>query len=154
MTSPLDRWKFLIGEWKGESKTEREFGEKERIEGTATFTLDPSDKFIMSRGEAWSAGQLINKSISIMFYDDIQQKFKRKTFFSYGFVSNEVEHSRNESEIEFDVTMEPSQKQFMGTQWRSFIRKISDNKVAVGLEVAKEGEPFKPYGEEILVKKT
>jgi hypothetical protein len=154
MTSPLDSWKFLIGEWKGESKTEKEFGEKEKIEGTATFTLDPSDRFITSKGETWSAGKLVNKSISSMFYDDAEQKFKRKTFFSYGFVNNEVEHSRSESEIKFDVTMEPAQKQFAGTQWRSFIRKISDTKIAVGLEMAKEGEPFKTYGEEILVKKT
>lgn len=154
MTSPLDNWKFLLGEWKGESKTERDFGEKERIEGATTFALDPSDKFIISRGETWSAGRLVNKSISIMFYDDIEQKFKRKTFFSYGFVNNETEHSSSENEIRFNITMEPLPKQFMGTRWRSFIRKISDNKVAVGLEMAKEGEPFKPYGEEILTKQT
>jgi hypothetical protein len=154
MTSPLDGWKFLVGEWKGESKSEREFGEKEKIEGTTTFALDPSDRFILSEGETWSAGQLVNKSISIMFYDDTEQKFKRKTFFSYGFVNNEVEYSRSENEIKFDITMEPSQKQFAGTRWRSFIRKISENKVAVGLEVAKEGEPFKTYGEEILARKT
>lgn len=89
-----------------------------------------------------------------MFYDDVEQKFKRKTFFSYGFVNNEVEHSRSENEIKFDVTMEPLPKQFRGTRWRSFIRKISNNKLAVGLEVTKEGEAFKPYGEETLVKKT
>lgn len=154
MTSPLDSWKFLIGEWKGESKTGGEFGERERIEGTAAISFDPSDKFIMSKGESWSAGQLVNRSISIMFYDDVEQKFKRKTFFSYGFVNNEVEHSRSENEIKFDVTMEPLPKQFRGTRWRSFIRKISNNKLAVGLEVTKEGEAFKPYGEETLVKKT
>jgi hypothetical protein len=34
------------------------------------------------------------------------------------------------------------------------IRRIADNKIAMGLEVAKEGEPFKSYGEEIFVKKT
>ena len=154
MTSPLDGWRFLIGEWKGESKTEREFGEKGKIEGAMACTSDPSDKFIMSKGESWSAGQLVNKSISILFYDDAEQKFRRKTFFSYGFVNNEVECSRDKSEINFDVTMEPMPKQFKGTQWRSFIRKISDSKVIVGLEMAKQGEAFKSYGEEILVKKT
>jgi hypothetical protein len=44
------------------------------------------------------------------------------------------------------------QKQSAGTRRRSFIRKISDSKIAGGLEVAKEKEPFKRYGEEILVK--
>lgn len=154
MSSPLDSWKFLVGEWKGETKDEDQFGEKEKVEGTATFTLDPSERFIMSQGEARSGGKLLNKSISIMFYDDAEGKLKRKTFFSYGFVNNEVEYSRTESEIRFEVTMEPKQEQFAGTQWRSFIRKISNDKIALGLEVRKEGEPFKSYGEEILVRKT
>jgi hypothetical protein len=118
MVSPLDSWKLLVGEWKGESKTGKEFGEKERVEGT-TFSLEPSEKFIISKGEAWSGGRLVNKSISAMFYDSVEQKFKRKTFFSYGFVNNEVEHSRSENEIKFHVTIEPPQKQFAGTRWRS-----------------------------------
>jgi hypothetical protein len=154
MSSPLDSWKFLIGEWKGETKAEDQFGEKEKIEGTATFALDPSERFIMSQGEARSGDKLLNKSISIMFYDDAEEKLKRKTFFSYGFVNNEVEISRAENEIIFDVTMEPKRKQFAGTQWRSFIRKISNDRIAVGLEVRKRGKSFMPYGEEIFIRKT
>jgi hypothetical protein len=50
------------------------------------------------------------------------------------------------------VTMEPLLKSFEGTRWRSFIRKLSDTKMAMGLEVAKEGEEFKKYGESILSK--
>jgi hypothetical protein len=154
MASPLDDWKFLVGEWKGETKSAKEFGEEEKIEGKATFAFDPSDRFITSRGETWSVGKLVNKSISIMFYDGVEQKLKRKTFFSYGFVNNEVELSRNDSEIKFEVTIEPVQRQFEGTRWRSFIRKISDTKIAVGLEIAKGEEPFRAYGEEILTKRT
>jgi hypothetical protein len=48
--------------------------------------------------------------------------------------------------------MEPLLKSFEGTRWRSFIRKLSDTKMAMGLEVAKEGEEFKKYGESILSK--
>lgn len=154
MASPLDSWKFLIGEWKGESKTEGEFGEEGKIRGTATFSLDPGNGFIMSKGETWNGGQLVNKSISFMFYDSTEQKFKRKTFFSYGFVNNETEQSRTENEVKFNVVMEPLPKQFRGTKWRSFIRKISERKIIVGLETAKEGEPFTTYGEEILIKET
>ena len=149
-TSPLDEWRFLIGVWKG--STRGQFGEQESIEGTAVFSLEPSDKFIMEKRDAWSGARLVNKSIGLLFYDDTEQKFKRKTFFSYGFVNNEVECTRSKDEIKFDITMEPLQKNFQGTQWRSFIRKISDREVAVGLEVAKEGEQYKTYGETIMVK--
>jgi hypothetical protein len=150
MASPLDDWRFLVGEWKGETKGQ--FGEAETINGTAVYSLDPSDSFIMERREAWSGSRLVNKSISLMFFDGAEQKFKRKTFFSYGFVNNEVEYLRNEKEIRFDITMEPLSKSFQGTRWRSFIRKISEDRVAVGLEVAKESKEFKSYGETIMVK--
>jgi hypothetical protein len=63
-----------------------------------------------------------------------------------------VEYLRNEKEIRFDITMEPLSKSFQGTRWLSFIRKIFEDKVAVGLEVAKESEEFKSYGETIMTK--
>jgi hypothetical protein len=148
--SPLNEWLFLIGEWKGSEKGQ--FGEKETIEGTAVFSLDPGDKFIMEKREAWSGKRLVNRSVGLLFYDDAEKKFKRKTFFSYGFVNNEVEYARTQNEIKFDITMEPLPQNFRGTQWRSFIRKISDKKVAVGLEVAKEGEDFQKYGETTMFK--
>ena len=43
-------------------------------------------------------------------------------------------------------------KQYEGTRWRSFLRKISDTKVAMGLEIAKEGKEFKRFGESIIEK--
>jgi hypothetical protein len=150
MASPLDSWKFLVGEWKGETKGQ--YGETEIIKGTAVYSCEPSDSFIMEKREAWTDNQLVNRSISLMFFDGAEQKFKRKSFFSYGFVNNEVEYFRNENEIRFNITIEPMTKSFQGTRWRSFIRKISENKIAVGLEAAKEGEEFKSYGESILTK--
>jgi len=150
MASPLDDWKFLVGEWKGETKDQ--FDEKEVVRETAIYLLEPGERFITGRHEAWSDKGLVNKSISLMFFDGAQKKFKRKTFFSYGFVNNEVEYFRSENEIRFVIVMEPVTKNFQGTRWRSFIRKISDEKIAVGLEAAKEGEEFKSYGESILTK--
>jgi hypothetical protein len=63
-----------------------------------------------------------------------------------------VERARSKNEIRFDITMDPLPKQLEGMRWRSFIRKISDDKVAMGLEVAGKGEGFKNYGETILTK--
>lgn len=149
-SSPLDEWRFLIGTWKGTSKGQ--FGEKGVIEGVAVFSSEPSEAFIMEKGEGSSEGHFVNRSISLLFYDNVEQKFRRKTFFSYGFVNNELECSRDKNEIKFDIKMEPLPKNFEGTRWRSFIRKISDTKIAMGLEVAKEGEEFKKYGESTLTK--
>jgi hypothetical protein len=149
-SSPLDKWRFLVGEWKGKSKDE--FGEKGVTESIAVFSMEPRERFIMVVGEAWNAGRLANKSISLLFYDNNEQKFKRKSFFSYGFVNNEVEYAGNANEIKFDIKIEPLPKQLKGIRWRSSIRKISENKIAMGLEMAKGEEEFKRYGETVLVK--
>jgi len=148
--SPLDEWRFLVGEWKGTSKDQ--FGEKGVIESVAVFSVEPSERFIMAKGEGWCEGRLLNKSISLLFYDQAEGKLKRKSFFSYGFVNNEVEYARSESEIRFDVIIEPLPKQFQGIRWRSYLRKISENKVAMGLEMSREGEAFKKYGETTYLK--
>jgi len=149
-SSLMDEWRFLIGTWKGASKDQ--FGEKGVIEGVTVFSSEPSEKFILAKGESWCEGRLLNRSISLFFYDGVNKKFKRKSFFSYGFVNNEVEYARAEGEIKFNIEIEPMPKNFEGTRWRSFIRKISNTKIAMGLEVAKQGEEFKQYGESILVK--
>lgn len=150
-SSPLDEWRFLIGTWKGKAEG-GQFGVKETIEGIGVFSCKPSEMFIMVTGENRCEGRIVNKSISILFYDDTEKKFKRKTFFSYGFVNNEVECARTKNEIRFDITMEPLPEQYEGTRFRSFIKKISDTKIALGMEVAKEGKEFESYGESILEK--
>ena len=48
--------------------------------------------------------------------------------------------------------MEPSPKQFEGIRWRSYIRKISDYKIAIGLERNKEVGEFELYRERIATK--
>jgi len=150
--SPLDEWKFLIGSWKGKTKA-GQFGEKGVIEGSAVFSCEPSESFITGTGENWCEGRLLNKSISILFYDDGEKKFRRKTFFSYGFVNNEVECERTKDSIKFDITTEPSSMQVgPGMRWRSTIRKISATKIATGLEMAKLGKEFISYGESTLEK--
>ena len=150
--SPLGEWKFLIGTWKGKTKG-GQFGEKGVIEGSAVFSFEPSESFILGTGENWCEGRLLNKSISILFYDDGEKKFRRKTFFSYGFVNNEVECARTKDMVKFDITTEPLSKQVgPGMLWRSTLRKISDTKIATGLEMAMPAQEFKSYGESILEK--
>ncbi|MFX1561712.1 MAG: hypothetical protein ACFFDP_00190 [Promethearchaeota archaeon] len=148
--SPLKDWKFLIGKWKG--KSEDQFDEEGKIETSAIFSLELNGICIAGKFEAWNKGQLINSSISLMFFDSIAKIFRRKTMFSYGFVNNEVEYKRNNGEIRFDVTTEPIPKQFMGIRWRSYIRKISESEIAMGLEKAEEGEDFAIYGETVYRK--
>ena len=150
MASPLDDWKFLIGTWRGASKDQ--FGEKGVVETTATYTLEPDDRFATARGEAVCEGRLLNHSLCVMFYDPGLGRFRRKTFFSYGFVNNELEFGRTDREIRFDVTVEPSVKQFEGLRWRSNLRRVSEREIATGLAEAKEGEPFAPYGEVVQVR--
>jgi hypothetical protein len=41
-------------------------------------------------------------------------------------------------------------KQFEAMRWRSFLRRIDDTHLAVGLEVAKGDGPFEGYGETVL----
>jgi len=150
VASPLDDWKFLVGTWRGASKDQ--FGEKGVVETTATYTLEPGDRFLTARGEAVCEGRVLNRSLSVMFYDPGLAKFRRKTFFSYGFVNNELECERTDREVRFDVTVEPAVKQFEGLRWRSNLRRVSEREIATGLAEAKPGQPFASYGEVVLAR--
>ncbi len=54
MSGPMERLRFLLGEWKGWS--EDQFGEEGIIESKMTFTLEPSDRFIAARGRILKGG--------------------------------------------------------------------------------------------------
>lgn len=149
-SSPLDKWKFLIGRWKGVA--EDEFEEEGVVESTHVFSAELGVKFITGKHEAGNAGKLVHKASFFLYYDPTTDKFRRKEIYSYGFVNNEVEISRADREIRFEIVMEPSPKQFEGMRWRSYIRKISDNKIAMGFERAKGDGEFELYGETIASK--
>jgi hypothetical protein len=85
-----------------------------------------------------------------MYYDPGSDRFLRKTAFSYGFVNNEVKYYRDESVIRFGIEMEPVTAFFMGTRWRSFIEKMSEDEVREGLEVAKGDRDYKSFGVTVL----
>lgn len=148
--TPLHGWHFLIGEWKGGS--EDQFGGDGEIKVTTVFSLELNDKYIMSKHEAFRNDKLENASIGLMFYDARNKLILRKTFFNYGFVNNEVEYERTDTEIRFEVVLEPVPQAFDGMRWRSYLRKVSDTEIRLGLEAAKEDEDFTSYGESILHK--
>jgi len=143
--SPLDAWKFLVGTWRGTATDQ--FGEKGVVETVATSAPEPSERFLMTQGESRCEGRLLNRSLAVMFYDKVAGKFRRETFFSYGFVNHETESARTEDEVQFDVRVEPQPKEFEGLRWRSLLRRISDDEIATRLEVAKGNGPFELYGE-------
>ena len=146
MTDPLDDWRFLVGKWKG-SCTDQ-FGTKGTIEGECETTVELEGKFIVTTGTNVSKGKLVHRAMSVMFYDQLTGKMRRKTFFSYGFVNNEIEVSRNQDEIIFEVEMEPTPPPYQGTRTRSFVRKVSGNRISTGLMMApKQSGEFKKYGE-------
>jgi hypothetical protein len=39
------------------------------------------------------------------------------------------------------------QREETGLRWRDFVHKYSDNEIGTGLEVSKDGEPFRLHGE-------
>ena len=148
MSSSLEDWHFLIGEWKGQSKGQ--FGGEGTIETSEIFTLEMNGVFLMGRIKVVRDGKTEHESLSMMYYDKRNKKILRKTFFSYGFTNNEVEFERTEDMIRFDVVSEPSPQAFDGMKWRSYIEKISDTEFRDGLEVAKSGEDFASYGETVV----
>ena len=142
---PLKQLGFLLGEWRG--KSEDQFGEKGVIESRYVFTQDPSEHFIAERAESWKEGKLVNKSVVYLMFDRNIGKYVRKSFFSYGWVNNEVGEWKGDRLLLDVVSIDGEPSFFKGVKWRSFIHRYSGNEIGSGLEVAKGGEPFRPYGE-------
>ncbi len=148
--SPLDAWRFLVEEWKAASAEENEFGEEGVIEGRHVFTEELGGSFIVCKHESWQGERPVNSSISLLYYDPGSDRFLRKSAFSYGFVNNEVEIYRDEGVIRFEIEMAPVTAFFVGTRWRSFIEKVSEDEVREGLEVARGDEDYESFGVTVL----
>jgi len=148
--SPLEDWHFLIGQWKGRSTDQ--FGETGELESIIKLTLELGRRAIMGIYETKQNDKIINQEISVLFFDVLNKVFRRKSFFSYGFVTNEVSYEHSSTALRFDITFEPLPTQFKGTRWCSFITKVSPTQILEGLEQAKKGEDFKLYGEVQLEK--
>ncbi len=150
--SKLDDWLFLLGDWKGQGKLETVTEEMNYIDSSATFTLELGGKAIMGLHKATQGAKIINESIGILFYDVLNETYRRKSFFSYGFVNNEVAYESSPHEIRFTVESEPLPPQFRQMRWRSYITKVSPTTILLGLEQSKKGGDFKLYTETRLDK--
>jgi hypothetical protein len=146
----LDDWKFLEGTWKARSAEENTFGEEGYVEGEHVFKVDLGGKFVTGRERSYQGEREIHTALSVLFYDEEESLLRRKTFFSYGFVNNEVEIERDGSMVRFEIVMEPVPEFFKGTKWRSYLRKVSDDTVLDGLESYKDGINYSLFGETIL----
>jgi hypothetical protein len=45
------------------------FGQKGVVEGTVVYSSEPSELFSLGKGENRTSGNLLNKAISILIYD-------------------------------------------------------------------------------------
>ncbi len=124
-----------------------QFGERGVIESIFRFTQDPSDHFIASRGESRKEGKLVNTGLTYLMHDTNIGKYVRKSIFSYGWILSEVGEWNNDRLVFDIVSIDGEPDYFKGLKWRSFIHKYSENEIGSGLEVSKNGEPFRLYGE-------
>ena len=145
MGEALKRLEFLIGKWKG--KAEGQFGAKGIIDSVFECSHEPSEMFIATIGESRTNGKQVNKGASYLTWDPNISKYIRKSMFSYGWINNEVGDFHGDRLTFEVVSMDGEPDYFKGLKWRSFIHKYSDSEIGTGLEVSKDNQPFRPYGE-------
>ena len=145
MSEAMKRLEFLIGKWRG--KAEGQFGEKGIIDSVFECLHEPSEMFIAMIGESRSNGKQVNKSASYLMWDPNVNKYVRKSMFSYGWINNEVGDLHGDRLTFNVISMDSEPDHFKGLKWRSFIHKYSQNEIGTGLEVSKNSEPFRLYGE-------
>ncbi len=139
----LKDWEFLIGDWEG--ITIENVLDEGNIVSKGSYDYSPSESFIRSTHEANNEKGLVNRGVNYLYVDPYIKKFLRKSIFSYGFVNNEISYYYDENSIKFEMTIEPSPKQFEGMTWRSFMTKISNSKIELGLETSKDGASFELF---------
>ena len=97
--------------------------------------------------ESRSNGKLINRSAACPRWDPTMCRYIREVEVSYDWTYNEV-GGFNGNRLSFTIiSMDGEPDYFKGFTWRSFVHKYSDNEIGTGLEVSKNGESFRPYGE-------
>lgn len=146
----LDDWRFLEGTWHARSAEEDAFGEEGYVEGEHVFKADLGGKFITGRERSYQGEREIHTALSVLFYDEEEGLLRRKTFFSYGFVNNEVEIERDGPMVRFEIEMEQVPESFKGTRWRSYLKRVSDDTVLDGLESSQDGVNYSLFGETVL----
>lgn len=148
--SELGRLEFLIGSWKGSTKDQ--FGQEGTLETTLDCKHEPSEKFVQLTGESRLEGRILNRGIEFIAIDTKKRKYIYKRFWSYGFIENGEGDWEDDDTLVFEIKYDNEPEYFSGTHWRSFIRRYGQNKIGTGLFSAKEGQPYKLYGETRLTR--
>lgn len=142
----LDSLQFLIGRWRGSSVDQ--FGEKGVLETFAECTHEPSEKFVQLRGENRKDGKILNRGIQFITYDPKSKKYISKRIWSMGFIENGEGVWEDDNTLVFQIKFDNAPEFFLGTSWKSFIRRYEEDQIGTGLYTkGKEESEYKLYGE-------
>lgn len=135
----LENWQFLIGKWEG--KVIKQLEDEGDIISKIEFNKEKEENFIVGKQRSINEKGFVNSSLIILLYDKEKEMFLRKSIFAHGFVNNEIEiKGENINRIEFHVAVEPYPDNFKGIYWRSFIEKLSENKIQMGLKMRRDND--------------
>lgn len=143
--SEIEKLSFLVGRWKGRSTDQ--FGEKGILESTYECTREPSEHFIQIRGETRKEGRVLNRAVQFIAYDARIKRYVSKRMWSMGFIENGVGGWKDANTLMFQIKFDNEPRFFVGTLWRSFIRRYGEDEIGTGLYTAKRGQRYRLYGE-------
>jgi hypothetical protein len=141
----LRRLDFLLGHWKGQSTNQ--FGQSGTTDSTLECTREPGDEFIRIQGETRKKGRLLNRWDEYITFDSRIRRYISKRMWSMGFIENGEGTWRDANTLVFRIKFDREPPYFIGTMWKSFIRRYGENELGHGLYTAKKGGRFRLYGE-------
>jgi len=149
MAQPLEKLEFLIGKWSGKAEG---FGDEGELSMIASFAYEPGENVISGFRESRHGKELENRILMMFLHDRNSKRLIRKDIYSYGFVVNQIGDVENGRFIFNCVNMDSEPDYFKNVKFRTFIEKISEKRIVLGIEVAKQGEDYRLYGQQKLTK--
>lgn len=139
MTTILNDWQFLIGNW--ESDPDSHVGNEKGTINKAVVTQKPSDQFIFMINEAYRTGNPQGEGWALFFYDETVDKIKTKSVYGMGFVVNYVEESRNADGFTLIAESVDSMPEgFENSSWKLTLKKLTNDQFLYTLLMGNEGE--------------
>ncbi len=148
MSSPLDNWQFLVGNWTIIPE-ESTGADPESIE-KMIVTNYPAASFIHMKSESWKGENKVSDGLSIMFYDTESNQVKIKGFSGMGFVNNYFSTAVSDDRISFDSVNENIPVDFRQFQFRYHLTKESNDRFISTLEMAGEDGEFRKFWEGVF----
>jgi len=147
MTQQLKRLGFLVGKWSG---TAEGFGGDSPLTSIASFDYEPGNSIISGYRESRTGKKLQNRVLMMFLYDRNLEKFVRKDVYSYGFLVNQIGELDGNRFVFDSVGIDSEPDFYKGVKFRSFVEKLSNKSISMGVETAKPGEKFRLYGQQKL----